>query len=287
MPIPPAARSTSKRASAARAKAAPKPAPKKRSALAPSTFHARGGKPAVALTSLEGAHVATRASVHAAPPPAPSNEFRMTVGGKNPPGAAGSFLTQLRQGVATASLTASALDSVLTRGLLPPNFVVSAKLRSLSPTPVTGSAGSVSTADYQSRLPGVSPDAAYQRFVQHPAEVFGAAGISIRPRTAELRDGARVMLQDGGPPPLWMPVQVHLDPTRKQITFATLDGHPLRGTNSFAFRDDGQGGTLIDQRSRFQGSSKLTSLGISLLGALDRQHDTWRAVHADFFAKLA
>jgi hypothetical protein len=47
------------------------------------------------------------------------------------------------------------------------------------------------------------------------------------------------------------------------------------------------GGTRIDQRSRFQGSSPFILAGTELFGALERQEEVWREVHAHFFTALS
>jgi hypothetical protein len=94
-----------------------------------------------------------------------------------------------------------------------------------------------------------------------------------------------MMLQAGGTPPLWMPIQVHLDPAKNAIHITTLDGHPFRGVNDFQFVSDGKGGTVIDQKSAFQGSSDLIKTAGS--SQLDQQHQTWEGVHDFLYTQCA
>jgi hypothetical protein len=190
---------------------------------------------------------------------------------------------QLRQTFKTGDLSA---DAAIAEVLGEP--YASAKAREVLPglkamPPIPGK--ETSTAEYQSHLKGVGPDDAFQNFTHHFADVVGAAGIRVFPHTEEIHDGDRLMLHDPptlGPPPrpaVWAPVEAHVDPKTKTVCLTTLDGHPLRGTNEFNFMSDGQGGTVVRQYSRFQGSSALTNTLGQALGALDRQHEIWRAVH--------
>ncbi|HLL52820.1 MAG TPA: hypothetical protein VK447_04685 [Myxococcaceae bacterium] len=218
--------------------------------------------------------------------PGIGNDYKMEVSGRHPPVSAGGFFTELRQGVATARLSRDAAESVMSGGRSPPDFVVAARLRSLQTTPAIDNPRELSVNRYTSRLEGVSPDRAYDFFVNDPNAVFGAGDIKIRPEVSSLKDGMRLMLENGGPPPMWMPIAVRLDPANRSIHITTLDGHPLRGTNDFTFKSDGKGGTVIDQLSRFNGSSPLSSVGINLMGALQKQHVTWEKVHALFFNEL-
>ena len=132
-------------------------------------------------------------------------------------------------------------------------------------------------------MQGAAPGKVFQHFVDNPGAVFGAAGLTIRHGTEKLTDGARVQLQDKGPPPVWLPIEVKLDPKNNKISITTLDGHAFRGTNNFSFEADGKGGTKITQESRFQGSSPLIEVG-KQLGAIDKQHAAWKAVHQHFFS---
>ena len=211
-----------------------------------------------------------------------SNGFVTRLGGRNPPVAAGGFLTQIKQAKALAGLSLSAAESVATKGSHPPDFSVKAKLNALSPMPITDDASKVTHADYFSQISGVKPEQAFDYVVNNPNAVFGASGLKVRPETAQLKDGARLMLEQAGTPSVWFPIEVRLDKTRGQINIQTLDGHPLRGTNQFNFQSDGQGGTRINQLTTYQLSSKAVELGMGQKD-LERQHSTWENVHQHIF----
>jgi hypothetical protein len=190
---------------------------------------------------------------------------------------------QLRQTFNTGDLSADAAIADV-RG----EPYASSKAREVLPglkpmPPVPGK--ETSTAEYQSHSKGVSRDAAFQNFTHHFADVVGAAGIRVYPHADEIHDGDRLMLHDPatlGPPPrpaVWAPIEAHVDAKTHTVTLTTLDGHPLRGTNEFKFMSDGQDGSVVRQYSRFQGSSALTNTLGQALGALDRQHEIWKAVH--------
>jgi hypothetical protein len=151
-------------------------------------------------------------------------------------------------------------------------------LRMLEPSPpIVGAPTSLT--DYTSTIPGVSAQAAYTTFVNNPGALFGAAGITIRPTSGALQDGAKLFLEEKGIPPVWAPISVRLDPEHRTVHITTLDGHPLRGTNRFVFQDDGTGGTRIRQYSAFQGSSPATSVGLAVMEPIERQHQIWKGVH--------
>jgi hypothetical protein len=233
---------------------------------------------------MEDAFVGAQAPGLAPRPASVNNNFRLILTGTHPAVEGGGFFAQLRQASHSLSLQGYAGTSVATGGRLPPDFAVEAKLRSLSLTPV--SSGPKSVIDYTSTIPNTSAQKLYERFVANPSEVFGAGGLTLRP-AAPLTQGARVMIEDKGPPPMWMPVEARLDPARHEITFHTLDGHPLRGTNSFRFTDDGQGGARIEQHSVFQYSSLPARLGGGLFDGSGRQHKTWESVHAHLFRAMS
>ncbi|MDQ3266567.1 MAG: proprotein convertase P-domain-containing protein [Myxococcota bacterium] len=222
-----------------------------------------------------------------APPPKPThNDFQLKLAGPNPPKAAGGFFEQLKQASKSAGLASDAKKSIETNGREPSNFAVESKLRSLNVMTPTSDASSISHADYFSRLQGVPPEKAYDFMVKNPQALFGGSQLKMRPPAFELKDGARLMLEDAGPPAkMWFPVEVRLDPIAKQIRITTLDGHPLRGTNVFKFNSDGAGGTRFEQLTRFQLSSKAVELGMSD-AALDRQHGCWRQFHQTMFDQL-
>lgn len=146
--------------------------------------------------------------------------------------------------------------------------------------------------EYSSTLHHVSPQDAYAWFKQHPTEWFGASGITLHPPVKELTDGARVMLEEPGvTPPVWAPIEVHLDDANHTIEITTLDGHPLRGFNQFTFEANGAGEAVMHQTSTFQLSSTSAWAGSGLLAAgqkaglpvtdpIERQHEIWSLAHA-------
>ena len=203
------------------------------------------------------------------------NGFNIALSGGDPV-ATGSFLNQTKQGLITADLGLRAGMSIVSGGRLPPDFVKNALLRSLDRIPpIEGQP--TAKAVYTSHAK-CAPKTAYDQFVKNPGELFGAAGLKLRPPVTELKDGARTFIEDKGPPPVWAPVEFKLDPKNNKVTVTTLDGHPLRGTNEFHFKSDGKGGTNFVQTSHFQGSSPLVELG-KKTGAIDRQHGIWEAIH--------
>jgi hypothetical protein len=232
------------------------------------------------------AFVADAASRVSARPSKVDNGFRRVITGAHPAPVTGGFFEQLRQANETRKLQTYASLSFLSGGRHPPDTAVEAKLRSLRLTPLLP--GPKSIVDYTSSVPGTSARALYEKFVSNPSEVFGASGdFRLRPANPQLSQGARIMIEDKGPPPLWMPVEVRLDPARNEIQFQTLDGHALRGTNTFRFSDDGKGGARIEQHSEFQLSSLVSGIGNGLFDGSDRQHKTWEATHAYFFRTLS
>jgi hypothetical protein len=217
--------------------------------------------------------------------PQVGNDFKVSVQGQNPPVAAGGALSQLKQGVLTAHLAASAAKSAVSGGRLPGDFLVQAQLRALGRTGTVAPASSISRIDYSSRIAHAPPRQVYADFVENPERVLGAAGLKVRPGVERLENGMRLMLENTGMPPMWLPVEVELRPESSTIHFHTLDGHMWRGTNSFTFAPDGQGGTRVAQQAHFQGSSPLSSVGVSLMGASERQHTGWEKVHAALFTR--
>lgn len=235
---------------------------------------------------LADAFVADPASRVSSRPASVDNNFRRVITGAHPAPTTGGFFEQLRQANETRKLQSYASLSYLSGGRNPPDTAVEAKLRSMRLTPLLP--GPKSVVDYTSTVPGTSAQKLYEKFVSNPGEVFGASGdFRLRPANPQLKDGARIMIEDKGPPPLWMPVQVRLDPARREIEFQTLDGHALRGTNTFRFSDDGKGGARIEQHSEFQLSSLVASIGNGVFDGSERQHKTWEATHAYFFRNLA
>lgn len=236
------------------------------------------------------------------PPPAPSTSAASTWEGQqcvdtgyavNNPDAAPTAETgvtdQAKQAAVLGSLSAAAAASVAGA---PMDGTAAKLLPMLDPTPpdVTKKSEFV---DYTSTLKGVSPQAAYEYFKHHPADWFGASGITLHPPVSELHDGARVMLQEPGvTPPVWAPIEVHLDDAARTVSITTLDGHPLRGVNQFTFEENAQGDAVVHQSSVFQSSSVASEQGGHAMGALqragvpgfqdpiERQHAIWKAAHA-------
>jgi hypothetical protein len=189
---------------------------------------------------------------------------------------------KLEQSVTLGVLGAASAANQLFGGNLDP--VAEQALKHLDPTPPDASAP-IEHVEYQSTLQRVSADSAFETFTSKPNEVFGAVGITLEPRTAELKDGARLMLQEPGvTPPVWAPIEVRVDKEKREVRITTLDGHPLRGTNNFSFRDV-PGGSELKQVSDFQLSSFASELGGKAMAKLGRdpihrQHEIWQGVHA-------
>jgi hypothetical protein len=230
------------------------------------------------------------------PPPLPptdyvspdADQFQYHVGGAYPPQIADNPLAQAKQATLMARLTSAASISSLTKGLgpdgrQPPDFVVRQDLQELGTSPPDPSLGPVTTTSYTSDIPHVPPNIAYQHFVNDPNSVFGAGGVEIRPATSKLADGGRYMLEASSNPPTWLPIEVHLDPAQNQVAITTLNGHPLRGFQTFTFQDDGKNGTKVQQDAQFQISNGLVPIGT----AVAAQHSLWRAAHNEMYSALA
>ncbi len=167
----------------------------------------------------------------------------------------------------------------------PPEAALRQLLGTLQPTRLLN--GDKVVARYGIDLPRTRPRAAFDALINRPGELFEAAGLRMRPEVGELRDGARVVLEDRGfGAPIWFPVEVQVDRARLQVTFQTLDGHPLRGTNSFRMVPGENGGARVEQESRFQASSRASQLGAQLPALTEHQHQVWRSFQAALFARL-
>ncbi|NVJ27720.1 hypothetical protein HUW62_41570 [Myxococcus sp. AM011] len=208
-----------------------------------------------------------------------SNDFDFAVGGSFPPRPMGSVREQMKQGAFTLAQSEAATASLALMGGSVVEAYARGHLRLLEPSPPIQGAPT-SLTDYTSALPGVPPEAAWAYFVRNPGPVFESAGIRLQPPTGTLADGAKVFLEEKGPPPVWAPVAFQLEAKTLTVHITTLDGHPLRGTNRFVFEEDGAGGTRLRQYSAFQGSSPATTVGLKLMDPIERQHDIWRGVHA-------
>ena len=166
-------------------------------------------------------------------------------------------------------------------------------LKHLSATP-PDLKGPTEVVNYSSTLKGVRPEDAFAYFTKNPTSWFGASGITLHPPTAELKDGARVYLAEPGvTPPVFAPIEVHIDEASRTVRITTLDGHPLRGVNQFSFDANADGDCEVHQSSIFQLSSFAAEQGAGAMGAaeragvpgfrdpIDRQHEIWQRAHAD------
>jgi hypothetical protein len=195
--------------------------------------------------------------------------------------ARGSVPAQLWSGTVFAQQSAMAAVHLASGGRFPAREDVQATLGSLRLQGVDPGAP-LTTADYESHVKGVSPEALFGALVKDPGRFFQAAGLAARPGLEGLRHGARFFLEDKGPPPVWAPVEVSLDAEARRVRLSCLEGHPLRGHNEFHLQPDGQGGTRVVQHSAFQGGFlPVTALGAHVLGMEERQKEIWRAVHGE------
>lgn len=223
------------------------------------------------------------------------NDFKLGIDGPDPLVAVGGTHDQQeQQRHAMLSLVGSAALSYLT-GHLPGGFVprmpsdadVRGTLNQLNPNPPIGTDGvDVTHAVYQSQIPNASPQEVYDHFVNSPGEVFSAGGMEIRPPAQRLEDGGRYMLEIGGPVPTWLPVEIRLDAAARTVTIHTLDGHVLRGEQTFSFTSDCQGGTTLTQDARFQGSTELVGDIQKLASVSAGQHQTWENAHREIYAQF-
>jgi hypothetical protein len=206
------------------------------------------------------------------------NRFDFAIGGAFPPKPTGNLAEQTKQLMLTGMQSEAALASLVLGGGSAVDAYARQHLRRLDPSPPIPGAPT-SLTDYTSAIPGVAPEKVYAYFVRNPGAVFASAGIQVRPAVGTLTDGAKLFLEEKGPPPVWAPITVRLEPEAKTLHITTLDGHPLRGTNRFVFEADGQGGTRVRQYSAFQGSSPATAVGMKVMDPIERQHAIWRGVH--------
>jgi len=178
------------------------------------------------------------------------------------------------------------LAAVATRW--PSDGEVSNILSGLSTNPPIGEDGKdVTHGIYQSQIPNASPQQVFDHWVKNPNEVFNAGGMEIRPPVTEFHDG-RYMLETGGKsaPPTWLPVEIKVDPAQRSINIKTLDGHVLRGEQTFTFKDNGCGGTTIVQDARFQASSKLVGDMQKFMPVSTGQHNAWQNAHLENYKQF-
>lgn len=231
---------------------------------------------------------------HAGNVDAGPNNFSLSLDGPDPDLAVGGTHDQQEaQRDQTVRLAGDAAASYETR-LLPGSMRwpidgdVSNILDGLQPNPPIGVDGQdVTHAIYQSQIPNATPDQVFDHWTQHPNEVFNAGGMEIRPPVTQLVDG-RYMLETGGTsaPPTWLPVEIKVGQAARSINIKTLDGHVLRGEQTFTFKDDGCGGTRIVQDARFQASSKLTGSMQKFLPISQGQHYAWQAAHRETYEQF-
>ena len=222
-----------------------------------------------------------------------SNDFRLGIQGPDPDLAAGGTHDQQEaQRNTLVALSVQALKSYLTghtpgTDRSPPDADVTATLNSLDTNPPIGTDGEdVTRAVYQSSIPNATAAQGYDHFVNNAGEVFAAGGMEIRPPTERLEDGGRYMLEIGTPVPTWLPVEIRLDPANNAITINTLDGHVLRGEQTFTFTDDGTGGAVLTQDARFQASSVLPEELQQITPISTGQHVTWENAHREVYEQF-
>lgn len=242
-----------------------------------------------------GAGEAAPGVTAAAPPPSnpngpptyqsgDANGFNYTVGGQSPPVAGGNALDQSKQLAVQGALEAQAVPSALTRNAplrVPTDDQVRGELNTLAPIPPDNGPNTTTTT-YTSNIPNASAGDAFNHFVQDPNAVFNAAGMEIRPPTNQLQDGGRYMLELKQPP-AWLPIQVSVDPATRTVGITTMDGHPLRGYQSFTFQDDGNGGANVVQDARFQLNAWPTEKLQDQLQIVQNQHHAWQDAHREMY----
>ncbi len=221
------------------------------------------------------------------------NDFRLGIEGPDPQLAVGgSHDEQETQRDDLLALSTRALVSYTTGHTpltprWPSDSDVSSLLSQLNRNPPIGNDGQeVTHAVYQSQIPNATPQQAYDHFVNDPQEVFSAGGMEIRPPADKLEDGGRYMLEIGGPVPTWLPVEIGLDPQNHAVTINTLDGHVLRGEQTFTFTDDCHGGTTLTQDARFQASTKLVGDVQQLASVAAGQHQAWQHAHREIYGQF-
>lgn len=221
--------------------------------------------------------------------PGPNN-FKIGIKGPDPQLAVGGTHDQQEQqrhellSLAVRGMGSYATGHIPGLPRIPSDSQVEAKLANLQPNPPLGQAGDkVTQAIYQSHIPNATAEQAYRHFVEQPDKVFGAGNMEIRPPLDRLKDGARSMLETGGPPPTWLPIQVGLNDKNHSISIQTLDGHVLRGSQTFTFTDDGKGGAVLTQDAKFQASTKLVGDMQQLASVSQGQHSAWQMAHREIY----
>ena len=221
------------------------------------------------------------------------NHFQLGIEGPDPDLALGGSEEQQNEQLAwTAALNLFAIESYATGHTpvtehSPSDLEVAGILQLLDPNPPVGVDGAdVTHAVYQSEIPNATAQEAYEHFINDPGQVFAAGGMEIRPPTGQLRDGGRYMLEIGTPVPTWLPVEITLDPANNAFTIHTLDGHVLRGEQTFTFTDDGRGGAVLTQDARFQTSSDLPAELQAFASIAEGQHNAWEHAHREIYEEF-
>ena len=189
---------------------------------------------------------------------------------------AGGLIAQIRQATITAGLSAAAAQG-LNGGAA--DFLARSSLWTLSPSPPLAGYPAM-RHDYASVIPDRTPLEVFDLACRNLERAFGASGLTVR--GAGSGWPRKMMLEDAGTPRVWLPIRAEVDRSTRTLSIVTLDGHGLRGTNTFAFTSDGGSGTRIVQTTFTQGSSQLIRVG-QALSAEARQAETWREFHAFLF----
>ena|GEM_PF-1411009 len=222
------------------------------------------------------------------------NDFTLGINGPDPMlEVGGTQDDQERQRDFLLALTGRAALSYASReqdgmARLPTDGQVEQTLGQLERNPPIGTDGrEVTRAVYQSTIPNASAQQAFEYFINNPNEVFNAGGMEIRPPTERLEDGGRYMLEVGGPPPTWLPIEITVDAANNAFTISTLDGHVLRGEQTFTFADscDGSGATLT-QDARFQASTPLVGDLQNIVPISNEQHKSWQFAHREIYEQF-
>jgi hypothetical protein len=141
--------------------------------------------------------------------------------------------------------------------------------------------------EYASMIPGCPPVTVRDGLLRHLDRILRRIGIALVPNHSstplQLQSGMRFCFLDTTTlPRVLAPVEVRVDGNR--ITFVTLEGHPIRGTNAFDLVAQ-DGGTAVVQRSRMAFSSVVAqgAFDVAAPGAISprqRQEEIWATVHA-------
>lgn len=212
-----------------------------------------------------------------------ANDFKVGIEGPDPNLAVGgSYEDQAYQAARTTQLGGFA--NLPKNESLFSDQAINHLLDGLKPNPPEGRDGvDVTHVVYQSHIPGSTAALGYDHFVSQPNEVFAAANLKIMPHTGKLADGAKYMLELDGTPKAWLPIQIHLDEAKHSIMVDTLDGHALRGHQTFTFTNDGKGGCVLTQDAHYQVSSPMIGALQHFESVANAQHDGWVLAHREIY----